>query len=74
MYDDDSGPHLKLIQLFPSSTVADGVRLNTGWGSPLVSMVPGGTCQPAAPPNSGGTREPLQYRAAKVGAVEELPG
>ena len=40
------GPQMMLIQLLPSSTVADGVRLNTGVGRALASLVPGVTCKP----------------------------
>lgn len=38
----DSGPQLMLTQLLPSSTVADGVRLKTGFGT-VASEMPGGT-------------------------------
>src|ERR1700740_583910 len=61
-----SGPQLTLIQLLPSSTVADGVRLKIGFGL-VASAIPGGTPYPFGPPHpsvsvhSGGTREPLQY-------------
>ena len=37
-----------LIQLLPSSTVAAGVRLNTGLGS-VASEIPGGTWNPKPP-------------------------
>src|ERR1700674_707792 len=65
-----------LTQLLPSSTVAVGVRLKIGLGT-VASEIPGGTCQPhgTTPPvaewhiDSGGTREPLQYWAVKVGLV-----
>src|SRR5215472_6979494 len=56
-----------LIQLLPSSTVAAGVRLNSGLGT-VASAMPGGTFQvPAA--NSGGIREPLQYWLTTVGLL-----
>ena len=60
-----------LIQLLPSSTVAAGVRLKIGFGT-VASEIPGGTCQPI-PPNSGGTREPLQYWLTTPGLDAELP-
>ena len=68
----DSGPQLTLIQLLPSSTVADGIRLKRGFGV-TASLMPGGTPKPCGPPHpsarvhSGGTREPLQYAEAKLG-------
>ena len=42
----DKGPHRRLIQLLPSSVVAEGLRLNWGVGSAFDSLVPGGTCHP----------------------------
>src|SRR6201987_4512081 len=73
----DSGPQLTLIQLLPSSTVADGVKLKTGFGV-SESAMPGGTPKPFGPPHpsaavhSGGTREPLQYLAMTAGSLPEL--
>ncbi len=64
-FDIVSGPHWMLIQLFPSSTVAVGVRLKIGLGT-VASEMPGGTCQPADF-NSGIVREPLQYWLTKLG-------
>src|ERR1700747_2207477 len=70
--DRSSGPQLTLIQLLPSSTVADGVRLKSGFGA-VASTIPGGTPNPLGPPqpsatlHSGGTREPLQYELIKRG-------
>src|SRR5215472_7018339 len=63
----ESGPHARLIQLLPSSTVAEGISENTGPGSAFDSFVPGATPQPAAAPASGGTREPLQDSNVKDG-------
>ncbi len=74
----DSGPQLTLIQLLPSSTVADGTRLNSG-APAIESGMPGGTPKPWSPPHpfdtvhSGGTREPLQYWAITAGSLLELP-
>src|SRR6516162_6588594 len=67
-----SGPQLILIQLLPSSTVAAGVRLKTGFGT-VASEIPGGTCQPRpAVVFSGGIREPLQYWIRNVGGIAVL--
>jgi hypothetical protein len=69
----DSGPQLTLIQLLPSSTVADGTRLKIGFGT-TASATPGGTPKPYNPPHplatvhSGGCREPLQYGEAISGS------
>src|SRR5258708_3614829 len=60
-----------LTQLFPSSTVATGVRLKIGLGT-VASEIPGGTCQPEAA-NSGGVREPSQYCLMKFGLPPTLP-
>jgi hypothetical protein len=60
-----SGPHVRLIQLLPSSTVAAGLRLKIGLGT-VASEMPGGTLKlPLA--NSGGVRDPLQYCMARFG-------
>src|SRR5579871_1898173 len=61
----ESGPHVMLIQLLPSSTVAEGVRLKIGFGTDA-SEIPGGTLNVDAL-NSGGVREPLQYWLTKLG-------
>ena len=72
-----SGPELTLIQLLPSSTVADGVRLKTGFGV-AESAMPGGTPYPLGPPQPsatlhvGGTRAPLQYRLTMAGFTVRL--
>src|SRR5215470_7740502 len=68
----DSGPHWRLIQLLPSSTVAEGISENTGPGNAFDSFVPGATPQPAAGPASGGTREPLHDRVVNDGEAPEL--
>ena len=68
-----------LIQLLPSSTVAAGLRLNTGLGT-VASEIPGGTWKPqgtVCPVGdlqvaSGGTRDPLQYWAATAGLLLRL--
>ena len=57
-----------LTQLLPSSTVAFGVKLKIGFGT-VASEMPGGTCQPATPPASGGVRAPLQYWPITAGFV-----
>src|SRR5579863_7909229 len=76
-----SGPQLTLIQLLPSSTVAAGVRLKTGFGAEASTM-PGGTPYPLGPPHPsaavhvGGTREPLQYWLTMLGLLPrfDAPG
>ncbi len=57
-----------LIQLLPSSTVADGLRLKIGFGT-VASEIPGGTLYPLKPvaASSGGVREPLQYWLSTAG-------
>src|SRR5579864_5940810 len=59
-----------LTQLLPSSTVACACSENTGLGT-VASAMPGGTLKVPAP-NSGGTRDPLQYCCATAGLVTTL--
>ena len=73
----DSRPQFTLIQLLPSSPVADGVKLKTGFGVTAFEMPRGtpnllGPLHRSATVHSGETREPLQHWLTTGGAPELL--